>query len=95
MPEREPDQLMPEIAANGDGPPSQVEALERELRHVHQRLDGVLCAVESLLQSPKLEPYVAGLLRDALMPATDAISGGASRLRSRLEPGVAPTGTAW
>ncbi len=93
----DPAQRLPELAANGDDPLSQIEGLERELRQVHLRLDGVLCAVESLLQSPALDPYLQGVLRDALVPAANAISGGATLMLSRLDADadVIGTGTGW
>lgn len=92
MPHEEPERHLA-IAANGDDLHAQVDALEGELRQVHLHLDGVLCALESLLRSPMMDSALEASLRNALEPAAKAIHSGADRLRAQV--GTAQTGTGW
>jgi|GEM_PF-2418603 len=90
MSKRESEDRHLAVAANGDDMLAQVDALESELRRIHTQLDGVLCAVESLLRSPALTPEFEGLIRHTLEPASKAIASGAGRLRDQVEcPDVA------
>lgn len=73
------------IAANGGDVHHQIEALEEDLRSIHAQLDGVLCAVESLLKSPTMTTRLEGVLRDSLEPAAEAIVGGAQRLQRHAQ----------
>lgn len=81
------------IAANGDDVQAQIDRLEHELRHVHMHLDGVLCALESLMRNPTMTPQLMATIRLALEPAADAIQSGSSRLRDQMCP--VRTGTGW
>ncbi|MGH1345083.1 MAG: hypothetical protein ACRBN8_26215 [Nannocystales bacterium] len=72
------------IAANGGDLPEQVDAVERELRLVHAKLDQILCSVESLARSPSMEHAVAATLREAVEPAAEAIHAGAGLLLERV-----------
>ncbi len=73
------------IAANGEDVHRQVEALEEELRSLHAQLDGVLCAVQSLMRSPAMTTRLESVLRDSLEPAAEAIHWGAQRLQDEVQ----------
>ncbi len=73
------------IAANGEDVHLQVEALEADLRRIHAQLDGVLCAVQSLLRSPAMTTRLESVLRDALEPAAEAMHWGAQRLQEQVQ----------
>ena len=65
---------------------------EGEIRDAHVRLDGVMCALESLLQSPAMTPALRVAIRDAIEPAASALTSGANRMIARVvevDPGVA------
>lgn len=73
------------VAANGEDMHRQVEALEDELRSIHAQLDGVLCAVQSLLRSPVMTTRLESVLRDALEPAAEAMHWGTQRLLQQVQ----------
>ena len=80
------------VVANGEDLSAQIEALEGEIRDAHVRLDGVMCALESLLQSPAMTPALRVAIRDAIEPAASALTSGANRMIARVvevDPGVA------
>ncbi|MEM6292628.1 MAG: hypothetical protein AAGA54_15255 [Myxococcota bacterium] len=80
------------VVANGDDLSVQIEALEEELRDAHERLDGVMCALGSLLRSPAMTPQLRVAIRDAIEPAASALASGANRMIARVskvDPGVA------
>lgn len=84
MSERDPENRFLAIAANEGDLPQQVEAVERELRLVHAKLDQILCSVESLAGSPSVDAAVVATLRDAVEPAAEAIHAGAALLMERV-----------
>ena len=73
------------IAANGEDVHRQIEMLEEDLRSIHAQLDGVLCAVQSLLRSPAMTTRLERVLRDGLEPAAEAIHWGAQRLQEHVQ----------
>lgn len=84
MSDHDPDKRRLAIAANGEDPQQQVEAVERELRYVHEKLDQILCSVESLACSPWVDGVVATTLRVAVEPAAEAIHTGAGLVLERV-----------
>ena len=84
MSDRDPEDRLLAIAANGEDLPQQVEAVERELRLVHAKLDQILCSVESLASSPSMDTTVVATLREAVEPAAEAIHAGAELLLERV-----------
>ncbi len=85
MSDRDPEDRVLAIAANGGDLPQQVEAVERELRLVHAKLDQILCSVESLTRSPSVDEAVFATLREAVEPAAGAIHVGAGLLLERVQ----------
>lgn len=84
MSDRAPEDRDFAIAANGGDLQQQVDAVERELRLVHAKLDEILCSVESLSKSPSGDSTPVTTLRDAVEPAAHAIHSGAALLLERV-----------
>ena len=84
MSDRDPEDRILAIAANGGDLPQQVDAVERELRLVHAKLDQILCSVESLAHSPSVDDTVLAMLREGVEPAAEAIHAGAGLLLERV-----------
>jgi len=84
MSDRDPEDSLLAIAANGEDLPQQVEAVERELRLAHAKLDQILCSVESLARSPAMDDNLGAMLREAVEPAAEAIHAGAELLLERV-----------
>ncbi|MBV1861774.1 MAG: hypothetical protein KUG77_25365 [Nannocystaceae bacterium] len=84
MSDRDTEDRLLAIAANGGSLSQQVEAVERELRLVHAKLDQILCSVESLARSPPQDGPVVPTLREAVEPAARAIHAGAEQLLERV-----------
>ncbi len=84
MSDRDPENRLFAIAANGEGLQQQADVVERELRRVHAKLDEILCLVESLARSPTNDATVVAALRDAVEPAAQAIHSGAGLLLERV-----------
>ncbi len=83
------------VVANGEDLPGQIDALEQELRSTYVRLDSVMCALESLLQSPAMTAQLRCTLADAIIPAASALSSGAARMRSRMQQLERRTSVCW